>query len=137
MAAQRIALLILDGVTLAEVLPIRDRLASLGHAVTLLVPECGSVLPICGRYFAGAGGVGVRRALGQVAPVDFDLLVLPDSVTAADLMHYPSVLDFIQRDSTLIIATIRYLTGLLDRGCSLSPLACPRETALSGATRDQ
>ena len=116
----------------------RERLEALGHTVTAIVPTGGSVLPITGRYFAGAGGHGARCALSQIAPAEVDLVLLPDSVTAELLARHPQVLRFIRGNPStgiphpLPVVTMRLLTQLLDCGSILFPLSCPREKALAG-----
>jgi len=141
LSALRIGLLVLDGTTLAEVIPVRERLEALGAQVTLVIPGGGSILPVTGRYFPAAGGQGTRRALNQVSPTDFDLLLLPDSVSIEQLLRKPAVLEFMRGHAETAemppapVFHIHYLLRLLDGGSSLAGLEHPKEGILSGLTR--
>ena len=136
LVALRIALLALDGITLAEVTPVRERLGALGAEVTLLVPGGGSILPISGRYFPAAGGQGLRRALAQTSPGDFDLLLLPDALSDACLRQHPDAIQFLRGSAhdalaPLLTFQVSYLLHLLDCGVDLSGIALAEDLACS------
>lgn len=137
MAALRIALLIIDGVTLAEVTPIRERLNVLGTQATIIVPTGGPILPVSGRYYAAASGNVPRRALCQLTSGEIDLLLLPDGITGERLARHPEVLALVRGRQAegpaqaVPVFTIRYLIHLLDQGLDLSHF---REEALTGCT---
>ncbi len=141
MSALRIGLLALNNTTLAEVIPVRERLEKLGAQVTLVIPCGGSILPITGRYYPAAGGHGDRRALNQVSPADFDMFLLPDSVTREGLVRQPQVLEFIRGhpetpDAPLVpVFQVQYLLRLADGGCNLSGFTKTLEGVLSGTSR--
>lgn len=139
MAALRIGIIALNNTTLAEITPMRKRFKAQHATVTLMIPGGGSILPVTGRYYPAAGGHGLRCALGQVAPADFDLLVLPDSITADDLARCPQVMDFLHgaeqaSDPPPPLMPAQNLVRVLDRRCDLG-VAHSREDILSGATR--
>ncbi|HEX2949664.1 MAG TPA: hypothetical protein VHV83_08865 [Armatimonadota bacterium] len=143
MVALRIGLLAIDGITLEEVTPARERLEDIGAQVTVLIPSGGSILPVTGRYFPAAGGVGERRSLSQVSPGDFHMILLPDGLTYDQLTRYPQVLEFLQgqqgqetcnqNQQVSIVCTISFLMRLLERGAKLDGLANNRESLLSGS----
>ncbi len=137
MTAPRIGLFVIDGVTLAQVTPMRDSLERAGADVIIIVPTGGSILPVGGRYFPGAGGHGARRALLQLAPADLDLLLLPDGITGEQLAAYPKLLEIIRgtpATGLLPVCQMLFMQQLLARNVTLTGLARCRETMLSGAT---
>lgn len=137
MVALRIGLLVVDGITLAEVVPARERLEQLGMQVVLLVPDGGSILPVTGRYYPAAGGQGVRRSLSQVSPDDFDLLLVSTGLSDEQLIRYPQALAFVRGysadggQSPVIIFSTSYLLHLLEHGVRLDGLLTAREGVLS------
>ena len=128
LAAPTIGLLIIDGITLAEVTPICDYLENLGTPVIVIVPTGGSMLPISGQYYPAAGGHNLRRALGQVTPEDFDVLLLPDGITGEQLVRYPQLLQLIRglpgqgAAVPIPVFTVSTLQLLLDLGVKLAGL---------------
>lgn len=142
MFALRIGILAVDGTTLAEVAPVRERFAALGAQVTLIVPGGGSILPISGRYYPAAGGHGTRCAITQVSPTDFDVLLMPDSITQEQLLQYPQALEFMRINGAdgedvhvLPIMRISYAHILLANQTNFDGLARMRERVLSGSAR--
>lgn len=135
MPALRIGLLIVDGVTLDEVAPVRERLENLGANVTAVVPTGGPVLPVSGRYYPAAGGHAARRPLSQVSVLDFDLLWLPDSLNSTLLQHYPQLLTLLRGQTVdghlaiIPVMTTSYLTRMLQHSAALHGLMRPAEAA--------
>ena len=120
----------------------RERFAALGAQVTLIVPGGGSILPISGRYYPAAGGHGTRCAISQVSPTDFDLLLLPDSITEEQLLRYPQALDFMRTtfengegEHCLPIMLISYAQLLVDGNILFDGLARMRDKVLSSSAR--
>jgi aspartate/methionine/tyrosine aminotransferase len=108
--------------------------------VTVIVPGGGSILPVTGKYYPAAGGQGVRRAASQVTAEEFDFLVLPDSLNAAQLARYPQILALLRegaRDVSVPIPvfTIRYLLHLLDRHVPFQGIARDHQDMLTSGTR--
>ncbi len=141
MAASTIGLLIIDGITLAEVTPICDRLEKLGTPVIVVVPTGGPILPVSGRYYPAAGGHNARRALCQVIQGDFDLLLLPDGVTGEQLAAYPQLLQLVRglpgqgAAHPIPVFTVSAMQQLLDQGLKLKGLMRPTEDRLSSSNR--
>jgi len=121
-------MLIMDGIGLAEVSPICERLETLGAPVIVIVPTGGTMLPTSGRYYPAAGGHNVRRSLSQVTPDDFDLLLLPDGITGEQFARYPQLLRLIHGAPVegafcpIPVFTVSFLQCLLDRGVKLDGL---------------
>ena len=137
MAASTIGMLIIDGITLADVTPICDRLEQLGTPVVVIVPTGSPILPSSGQYYPAAGGHNVRRALCQVTHEDFDLLLLPDSATGEQLARYPKLLQLVRGLAThgpahpVPVFTVSAMQLLLDQGVKLEGLMRPGEEQLS------
>lgn len=130
MAALRVGILTAAELTLEEVTPLRDRLDALGAQVTLLIPARASIMPVSGRYFPAAGGLGARRALDAVAPGEIDMLILPDGLSGERLQHYAPVLALVRQAHALPVFTVGHLLRLLDAGAGLDGLMACEEAAL-------
>ncbi len=130
-------MLIIDGITLADVTPICERLEHLGTPVVMIVPTGSTILPISGQYFPAAGGHNVRRALCQATQEDFDLLLLPDNATSEQLTRYPQLLQLVRGlpahgpARPLPVFTVSAMQRLLDQGVTLDGLIRPCEERLS------
>lgn len=139
MLAPRIGLLVTDGVTLAEVTPMRERLAVLGVPVTILIPSGGALLPVSGRYFPAAG-CGEHRALSDTTSDDLDVLLLPETVSGDILVRYPDVLQLVrgrkggQVSCPVPVYRLQSFAVLLDSG-RLQWSGRVTEGALTGSTR--
>lgn len=131
----QMGLIVIDRVALADVATIRKSLEGLAVAVTVLVPTGGSILPVSGRYYPGAGGDCTRRALCQVAASDFDALIIPDGVTTDDLLAAPQVIRFLHEVAAkgIPVVSVGYLSHLLDRDTTLTGLCTPRQGVASAS----
>jgi hypothetical protein len=136
--APRIGLLVIDGVTLAVITPVRARLETLGAQVVLLVPTGGSVLPVGGRYFPAAAGPGARLPLHAVRAGDIDALLLPDTVTRDTLARHADAIALLRGRTVsgpaqpVPVFTQQFLLTLLDHGARLAGLAQPPAALLGG-----